>query len=268
MQFDGNGIWAVALFVALAIVAYFVIKGLLKLFYSLLCLLGLALGGLVGFAASNHYAPSHWPDIPVYGHYLIACVCALLSFFLIKFITNFLYDPVPNGPNGRRPALFTIIAGVCLLGAFCAAIVIISSNKKLLEKSPEWVKSSLPSIQDTLGDLGNTAAPQLKQAITEQYQKIAQADSHQASDTLSQITHIRIADPQRFARIAKDEKIKSTLEHPKVKAFLDDPEVREKLKSGDISELMLDPKAQEILADPELQLAIKQIDIEQVLKLR
>ncbi|WP_018968906.1 hypothetical protein [Rubritalea marina] len=267
MDLEGNWVLAVLLCIAIAIVSYCLIKGVLKLFYALLCLVGLVLGGFLGFAASNHFAPQHWPNFPVYGHYLIGCICALLSFFGLKYITHFLYDPVPNGPNGQRPPMFTIIAGVCLLGAFCIAVVIISSNKKFIEKSPEWVKSSLPAIQEKLNEVTDTAAPQIKGAFSSQVQKLI-GSSDDATDTLAQLSEIKAKDPEAFKKIAKNAEVKRALEHPKVQAFLEDPEILQQLKEGKLTELMLNPKAQEILADEQLQLAIAQIDIEQVLKLR
>lgn len=268
MNFGEIGVSGVILIVIIAFAAFGFAKGALKLLYGFLCLVGTLIAGWAGYTFGYPALLTKWPVMPENGEYACALAAALLTFFILKSLTDFFANPFASEEERKKGSGLTgLLTGfamgfvLCLLGMY-----------KLVDKSTRaeldyWVSQATEAAPEELPNLAKLKYDILHSPIARQVTHFLSLDNG-AEENLSKLVLIQIAAPEKMQQLAQDPAVAQALDSEDLQGFLNDPLVRQSIESGDTAAILEHPQFSSLLEDPELNAAIAQIDIEQALKLR
>lgn len=255
--------------VAFAILGF--VKGILKLVYSLICLVGTFTAAWLGHSWGFSKVLEKWPNAPENMQIFCAVVAALLAFMVLSAFSRFLSNPFPTKKDdkGKRSGvgLTGLLVGVALSFSACWFGIQQLINQGSRAEINYWLAQAQETAPNKLPYLS-----QLKQAFTNSAlgKRIAQVFplNDPVDQTLAKLTVMRITSTEKFHQLAQHPVIKETLLDPKVLHFMMNKDVVASIDAGDTEAILEHPEFHDLISDPALKHAIAEIDIEQALKLR
>lgn len=255
--------------VAFAVLGF--VKGILKLVYSLVCLVGTFTAAWLGHSWGFSKVLEKWPSAPENMQIFCAVVAALLAFIVLRSFAKFLSNPFPTrtGADGKKSGvgLVGLLVGVVLSFSACWFGIQQLINQGSRAEIGYWIAQAQEKAPNKLPYLS-----QLKQTFTQSSlgKLIAQVFplNDPVDQTLAKLAVMRVTSSDQFLELAQHPVIKETLLDPKVLLFMMNQDVVASIDAGDTEAILAHPEFQNLITDPALKRAIAEIDIEQALKLR
>lgn len=271
MNFSELGATGIITIVIVAFAVLGFVKGILKLVYSLLCLVGTFTAAWLGHTWGFQRVLEKWPSAPENTQIFCAVVAALLAFMILRAFAKFLSNPFPSGKDqdGKKSGvgLVGLLVGVTLSFAACWFGIQQLIHQGSKAEIDYWLAQAQEKAPEKLPYMS-----QLKQTFTQSSlgKRIAQVFplNDPVDQTLAKLTVMRITSTGHFQKLAEHPTIQQTLLDPKVLHFMMNKDVVASIESGDTDAILANPEFQDLITDPELKDAIAEIDIEQALELR
>lgn len=245
-------------------------KGALKLFYGFLCLIGTLIAGWAGYQFGYPLVLQKWPTAPEYSQCGCALIAAIVTFLLLKTLTDFFSSPFSQGEEVSKKkgsSLLGLLTGFILGVGICLLAMHRLVDKGTRAEIDYWVAQASEAAPDDLPNLARLKDSFLKTAIGKKISRYISPNDI-GSQNLTKLAIMQVAAPEKLEALAGDPAIATTLESPQLQEFLRDPAVKENIENGNTDAILEHPGFLALMANPELNHAIAQIDIEQALKLR
>ncbi|MFC5049732.1 hypothetical protein ACFPK9_03780 [Rubritalea spongiae] len=268
MNFGEIGVSGVILLVIIAFAAFGFAKGALKLLYGFLCLIGTLAAAWAGYTFGYPALLTEWPSMPKHGEYACALAAAILTFILLKTVTDFFANPFENEEQRSKSSGLTgLITGFAMGFAICLLCLNKLVDKGTRAEIDYWIAQATEAAPQELPNLAKLKHDILHSPVSKQVTSLL-SFNNAASQNLSKLVIMQVAAPEKIQQLSQDPAIALTLQSPKLKAFLHSPEIKQSIESGDTAAVATHPDFIALLKDPAMNDAIAQIDIEHALKLR
>lgn len=267
------GEWSASAIICILVVSLAsmgLVKGMLRLFLSLVCLFGTVAAAYAGYFWGEVMLTNYWPDAPHHGKWLCSATASLAVFFILRSFSQFIANPVSSKSQTAaktRCHPLGLLAGIAIAAVglwFGMNQLIISGSRAEVDY---WLAQDNSSPPHDLPLISK-----VKQSFTQSYfgKKIANvAPLHDPVDhTVVKLAAMRLTATKEFAQLATTPTIARTLLNPDVLLFFMNDQVVENIQHDRSRSLLASPSLANLITDDKLHAAIAEIDIEHELKLR